>query len=306
MLLPEPLICHAYLISLQIISNERVEELRARYGGAQVVADGPAAKPTDKAPDAKGKGKESSAKEGGKGAKEGGKGKGNVDGAKEGGKGAKEGGKKAAEDDRAVDLSRVDLRVGKILKAWKHPDAESLYIEEIDLGEGKPRQVVSGLVKYIPEEQMQGRWVAPAVGWAAGDVWGGGVVVSHKLRWWCEVGRFAWSQERGVRVQPEGRQDARGGVASDGPVRGVGGWGDGGAGRASRGRPARRPGFRGGLPRRARRAAEPEGEHQSARACMRAPARLALRRKRLLAVHGCRRRSSRRCPPSAPRTHRAS
>jgi len=143
----------------QIISNERVEELRARYGGAQVVADGPAAKPTDKAPDAKGKGKESSAKEGGKGAKEGGKGKGNVDGAKEGGKGAKEGGKKAAEDDRAVDLSRVDLRVGKILKAWKHPDAESLYIEEIDLGEGKPRQVVSGLVKYIPEEQMQGRSV---------------------------------------------------------------------------------------------------------------------------------------------------
>lgn len=29
----------------------------------------------------------------------------------------------------------------------------------IDVGEANPRQVVSGLVKYIPIEQMQGRMV---------------------------------------------------------------------------------------------------------------------------------------------------
>jgi tRNA-binding EMAP/Myf-like protein len=31
----------------------------------------------------------------------------------------------------------------------KHPDADSLYIEQIDVGEAEPRTVVSGLVNYI-------------------------------------------------------------------------------------------------------------------------------------------------------------
>ena len=34
-----------------------------------------------------------------------------------------------------------------------HPDADSLYVETIDVGEEEPRTVVSGLVKYIPIEQ---------------------------------------------------------------------------------------------------------------------------------------------------------
>lgn len=29
-----------------------------------------------------------------------------------------------------VDVSRLDMRVGRILKAWKHPDADGLYVEE--------------------------------------------------------------------------------------------------------------------------------------------------------------------------------
>jgi tRNA-binding EMAP/Myf-like protein len=29
-----------------------------------------------------------------------------------------------------VDVSRLDLRIGKIIRAWKHPDADSLYVEE--------------------------------------------------------------------------------------------------------------------------------------------------------------------------------
>ena len=32
-------------------------------------------------------------------------------------------------------------RVGQIVKIGPHPDADSLYVEEIDLGEGQPRQV---------------------------------------------------------------------------------------------------------------------------------------------------------------------
>lgn len=46
---------------------------------------------------------------------------------------------------------RIDLRVGLITKAWRHPDADSLYVEEMDLREPTgPRTVVSGLVKHIP------------------------------------------------------------------------------------------------------------------------------------------------------------
>jgi methionyl-tRNA synthetase len=47
----------------------------------------------------------------------------------------KGGGKKQAAPEGPVDISRIDIRVGLITKAWRHPDADSLYVEEIDLGE---------------------------------------------------------------------------------------------------------------------------------------------------------------------------
>ncbi|KAJ6290053.1 hypothetical protein OIU78_025882 [Salix suchowensis] len=58
-----------------------------------------------------------------------------------------------------ISITRLDIRVGLIKKVQKHPDADSLYVEEIDLGEGDCRTVVSGLVKYIPLEEMQDRKV---------------------------------------------------------------------------------------------------------------------------------------------------
>ncbi|KAF9355020.1 G4 quadruplex nucleic acid binding protein [Mortierella sp. AD094] len=54
---------------------------------------------------------------------------------------------------------QIDLRVGKILKVEKHPDADSLYVETVDIGEAEPRTVVSGLVKHIPIEEMENRWL---------------------------------------------------------------------------------------------------------------------------------------------------
>jgi len=56
-----------------------------------------------------------------------------------------------------VHVGRLDMRVGLIRKATKHPDADSLYVEEVDVGEDKPRTVISGLVKFIPIEEMQNR-----------------------------------------------------------------------------------------------------------------------------------------------------
>ncbi|XP_014220820.1 tyrosine--tRNA ligase, cytoplasmic [Trichogramma pretiosum] len=56
--------------------------------------------------------------------------------------------------------SRLDIRVGKIVEVQRHPDADSLYIEKIDLGEESgPRTIVSGLVNFVPIEQMQDRMV---------------------------------------------------------------------------------------------------------------------------------------------------
>lgn len=60
----------------------------------------------------------------------------------------------------------MDIRVGRIVSCEKHPDADALYVEHIDVGEAEgPRTIVSGLVKYVPLEEMQVRrmgraWVA--------------------------------------------------------------------------------------------------------------------------------------------------
>lgn len=53
-----------------------------------------------------------------------------------------------------VDVSKLDIRVGKIIECAKHPEADALYVEKIDLGEEKPRNVCSGLVKFIPLDQV--------------------------------------------------------------------------------------------------------------------------------------------------------
>jgi tyrosyl-tRNA synthetase len=67
--------------------------------------------------------------------------------------------KPAAPPAALSEIAEVDIRVGQIVKVSKHPDADSLYIEEIDVGEAKPRTIVSGLVKYYSLEQMTNRKV---------------------------------------------------------------------------------------------------------------------------------------------------
>lgn len=53
----------------------------------------------------------------------------------------------------------LDIRVGRILRAWRHEEADSLYVEEVDVGEAEPRIICSGLVKYVPLDQLQERSV---------------------------------------------------------------------------------------------------------------------------------------------------
>jgi methionyl-tRNA synthetase len=54
-------------------------------------------------------------------------------------------------------VEKVDLRVAKITAIERHPEADKLYIETIDVGEEEPRQIVSGLVPYYKEEELLNR-----------------------------------------------------------------------------------------------------------------------------------------------------
>lgn len=54
-------------------------------------------------------------------------------------------------------FTMIDMRVGKIVKAWPHPEADSLFCEEIDVGEDMPRQIASGLRAYYKQEDLVDR-----------------------------------------------------------------------------------------------------------------------------------------------------
>jgi len=51
-------------------------------------------------------------------------------------------------------FSKIYLKVGKIVEIKKHPKADKLFIEKIDLGSGDVRQIVSGLAPYYKEEEL--------------------------------------------------------------------------------------------------------------------------------------------------------
>jgi methionyl-tRNA synthetase len=69
----------------------------------------------------------------------------------------------AAAEPELPDIAYVDLRVGRIVRAWEHEGSVKLYCEEIDVGDkdaaGNPvtRQIASGLRAVYTLEQMQNR-----------------------------------------------------------------------------------------------------------------------------------------------------
>lgn len=65
-----------------------------------------------------------------------------------------------AVDPNQPDFTKLQIKVGKIVKVWNHEKADKLYCEEIDLGEeGGPRQIASGLRGHYSLEEMQDRKV---------------------------------------------------------------------------------------------------------------------------------------------------
>ena len=56
-------------------------------------------------------------------------------------------------------ITALDIRVGRITKVWSHEESEKLFCEEIDVGEGEPRLIASGLRHYMNAEDLDGRLV---------------------------------------------------------------------------------------------------------------------------------------------------
>jgi methionyl-tRNA synthetase len=55
------------------------------------------------------------------------------------------------------DFARVSLRVGKVLNAERVPKADKLIKLSVDVGEGQPRTIVSGIALAYAPEQLVGR-----------------------------------------------------------------------------------------------------------------------------------------------------
>jgi methionyl-tRNA synthetase len=67
------------------------------------------------------------------------------------------------------DFKKVVLKVGKVVEAAAHTNANKLLVLKVDLGGGEVRQVVSGIKQWYAPEQLVGKSVvlvanlAPAV-----------------------------------------------------------------------------------------------------------------------------------------------
>ncbi len=65
-------------------------------------------------------------------------------------------------DQTAVFNTKIALKIAKIMKVEKHPEADKLYIETLDDGSGEERVILSGLVPYCTEEELLGKSVVIA------------------------------------------------------------------------------------------------------------------------------------------------
>eukprot|EP00915_Cephaloidophora_sp_WS-2016_P000118 GHVH01000199.1.p1 GENE.GHVH01000199.1~~GHVH01000199.1.p1 ORF type:complete len:746 (+),score=121.52 GHVH01000199.1:40-2238(+) len=57
------------------------------------------------------------------------------------------------------DVTRIRLTVGKIVEVWEHPDADKLWCEKIDIGNGEIRNIASGLREFYTKDEMINRLV---------------------------------------------------------------------------------------------------------------------------------------------------
>ena len=52
------------------------------------------------------------------------------------------------------DFQKIEIRMGTVLSVSVVEGADKLYILSVDLGEEKPRQILSGIREYVQEEDL--------------------------------------------------------------------------------------------------------------------------------------------------------
>jgi methionyl-tRNA synthetase len=57
------------------------------------------------------------------------------------------------------DFKKVELRIGKVLEATEHTNANKLLVLKVDLGNGEIRQVVSGIKQWYAPADLVGKTV---------------------------------------------------------------------------------------------------------------------------------------------------
>lgn len=55
------------------------------------------------------------------------------------------------------DFQKIEIRLGTVISVDVVPDADKLYILKVDLGEASPRQILSGIRKYVQPEDLLGK-----------------------------------------------------------------------------------------------------------------------------------------------------
>jgi methionyl-tRNA synthetase len=72
----------------------------------------------------------------------------------------------------------LDLRAGKVLAAERIPKADKLLKLSVDLGEGAPRTILSGIAKQYAPEDLVGKTVVVVANLAAKELRG---ILSHGM-----------------------------------------------------------------------------------------------------------------------------
>jgi len=62
--------------------------------------------------------------------------------------------KKGGNNNNAPAIARVELLVGKIIEIKDHPGGDKMYVEMIDIGRDKPRQIISGIREHFDKKDL--------------------------------------------------------------------------------------------------------------------------------------------------------
>lgn len=55
------------------------------------------------------------------------------------------------------DFIKIEIKVGTVISVSVVEGADKLYILQVDLGEEKPRQILSGIREYVTEDELLGK-----------------------------------------------------------------------------------------------------------------------------------------------------